>query len=142
MGEPEIRCGVNAPGGSALVFEVPGEPVPKQMGALIRGRVTKSTRVRSWEDTVRVYSAREVMRVGWRPDPEARYSVSLCFYIADHRIVDCDNLAKSTLDGLKRIRGGYGWFVFHDDSQVDHLEIRKCVDRSRPRVAVEIRVIT
>ena len=114
-----------------LRFTVPGEPIPKQMGVMIGGRVTKQRRVKGWEDTVRIFAQLAMAKVRWVTTAEDRYAVELVVYVADHRRTDCDNLSKSILDGLK-------WAAFPDDSQVTDLLVRKRVDPSRPRVEVTI----
>jgi Holliday junction resolvase RusA-like endonuclease len=116
-----------------LKFVVPHEPVPKQLGVVMgRGRrVYKGARVAGFEMTVRTYCLRETMRCGWRAKNEERFAVELVVFVADLRRTDCDNLAKSILDGLKTV-------AFPDDSQVTDLLVRKRVDHEKPRVEITI----
>ena len=127
----EVRSNDARAGTRELRFTVPGEPVPKQMGVIFRGRVTKGGRVKAYEDTVRLYARLEITRARWVTTADDRYAVELVVFVADHRRTDCDNLSKSILDGLK-------WAAFPDDSQVTDLLVRKRVDPSRPRVEVTI----
>lgn len=116
-----------------LKFVVPHEPVAKQLGVMMgQGRrVYKSARVSDFETTVRTYCLRETMRCGWRATKGERFACELVVYVSDHRRTDCDNLAKSILDGLKTI-------AFPDDSQITDLLVRKRLDAGNPRVEITV----
>ena len=113
-----------------LHFVVPHEPRPKQMGALIKGRVVVRGHARAFEDIVRLHCRLERMRQG-APILPGPVAVTLHAFVGDARTVDADNLAKCALDGLKRE-------AFEDDRQVIELHVFKAVDRDRPRLEIEI----
>jgi crossover junction endodeoxyribonuclease RusA len=57
--------------------------------------------------------------------------VRIDLFLPDKRRRDIDNLSKAILDGCNNI-------VWKDDTQVCYLRIRKFLDKSAPRVNVEI----
>jgi Holliday junction resolvase RusA-like endonuclease len=116
-----------------LAFTVPGDPVPAQMGRIgIGGKILVSGRVKGYRDKVRLHTRMHVQKQDWqRGDASARYAVTLRCFVEDNRVIDCDNLAKCILDGIKRE-------AFHDDRQVVDLHVFKRVDRERPRVEIEV----
>lgn len=59
---------------------------------------------------------------------DARYLVGMRVTFADMRVADLDNVVKNVLDGLKKAG------VYKDDSQVDGLEVRRAINKLRPRV--------
>lgn len=102
-----------------IYFAVSGHPVPKQSYRAVKGGGGyTSPRVKAWQDHVSA-RARETME-GNAP-LKGPVSVRLIFYLDHRRRVDCDNLSKGVLDGMRRI-------VFGDDCQVVNLHIMKFMD--------------
>lgn len=115
------------------VFEVPGEPVPKQRARTVKGRTYTPERTREAEDAVLV----AWMKAGVRHTPlkSDRYGVHLTFFRKTKRACDIDNLAKTVLDALN----GVAWV---DDSQVAILTLAKASARTdRPRTVVRIELV-
>jgi Holliday junction resolvase RusA-like endonuclease len=122
---------VGAARASCLRFTVAGDPVPKQPGIVRGTRVVKTQKVARYEMTVRLHALQHARRDRWTTTPEERFSVEIRAFVRDMRWIDCDNIAKSVLDGLKKV-------AFPDDNQVDHLIVRKAVDPVFPRVEITI----
>lgn len=118
---------------SVLRFVVPGEPVPAQPAAIVNGYVARKGRARqrAYRDHVRIHTIVAVNAVRWRSTPDDRYSVVLRAFLGNLRVIDCDNIAKSSLDGIKTI-------AFPDDRQIVDLHIYKRLDADHPRLEVEI----
>lgn len=109
-------------------FAVAGEPVPKQSYRAVKGGGYTDPRVKAWQEHVTI-RARETMR---GEQPISGYvSVRLVFVLGNKRRVDCDNLSKGVLDGMRGI-------VFGDDSQVVNLHIVKRVDKDQTGVAIHV----
>ena len=125
-----------------LTYEVLGEPVPAQMGAMIRGRdggwvnaKAGQGRVRAYKDKVRVFTMLACQKARWEASREAEFAVTLRAFVGTLRTIDCDNIAKAALDAIKGV-------AFPDDRQVVRLVVEKRLDRERPRVEVEIERLT
>jgi Holliday junction resolvase RusA-like endonuclease len=106
---------------------VEGQPVPKQSYRAVKGGGYTDPRMKAWQTAV-AWKATEVMQ--GRDPLSGPVSVRLVFTLSTHRRVDCDNLSKGTLDGLRKI-------VFGDDSQVVNLHVVKHVEKN-PGVLIEI----
>jgi Holliday junction resolvase RusA-like endonuclease len=59
-----------------------------------------------------------------------RYRLKITAYRSNNRPVDADNLSKSVLDALQDAG------ILANDSQVDELFCRKCVDTTSPRIEI------
>ena len=115
-----------------LRITILGEPVPAQMGVLMGGgKVLRNKRSSAYRDHVRVLTMFAVNRAGWRSTAEESFSVTLRAFVGTLRVIDCDNLAKCALDGIKSI-------AFPDDRQVMRLLVEKALDRLNPRLEVEV----
>jgi len=119
---------------SALMFVVPGDPVPKARPRTVR---TKNGRRRTYTPE-KTLAAERAVAAACRKDckptvsDDAEYSVVVWFFCKTLRRSDVDNLAKTVLDGLNGV-------VWKDDSQVTDLEahiVRGCAE---PRTKVTIR---
>ena len=113
-------------------FVVPGRPTPKQRPRVQlysrRAVVYTPRETREYEESV-AWCARKAFREPFKGPVVAR----LRFYVAPGpRRGDCDNLAKSVLDGCRGI-------AFEDDGQVVRLEasVHPC-DRDGERAEVEV----
>lgn len=127
-----------------LRFVVQGEPVPAQMATLLPGggvstKGEKNVRARSYRDRVRLFAMAEINRARWHAQSDDAFAVELHAFVGDARVVDCDNLAKNVLDGLKSVRGRA--CIFPDDRQVVELHVTKAIDRERPRLEILVRRI-
>ena len=60
--------------------------------------------------------------------------VGFTLYFGTKRRADADNFSKLVLDALTDI-------VYHDDSQIQELNIRKAFDKKNPRIEVEVNVL-
>ena len=107
-----------------ITFFVKGEPVPKQSFRKTRNGGYIDPRVTAWADAVGYEAKQHVTEI-----ITTHVSVRMNFYLSNNRRVDCDNLSKNVLDGLKGI-------VFNDDSQVHKLVITKTVRKENPGVQV------
>ena len=116
-------------GGETVRFTVPGRPVPAARMTR-RGKWVKrqAQRYLAYKDEVG-WAAKQACRMPLQGLLAARIVV----YIAGEVYGDCDNYAKSLLDGCKQI-------VFDDDRQVAALTvIRRAVARgTEQRAEVEI----
>ena len=116
-------------GDGVVTFAIPGSPIPK-------GRPRKGPngwytpkRTKDYETLV----AQCAMVAGLRMDPEATCSVEIELHLSRRRF-DVDNAAKSILDGLQRMAGGW------NDRQVTSLIVREVsvLDASEERAVVTI----
>ena len=119
-----------------LRFVIDGQPVPAQMGVLLRGgglatKDKRHARVRSYKDRVRLFTMLAARQVNWSCGPEQDVSVLLRAFLENARVIDCDNIAKAALDAIKGA-------AFPDDRQVVDLRVVKTIDREKPRLEVEI----
>ena len=130
---PDAASG--SPGSAVLRFTVAGPPQPKERARRGKGgRWYTPERTRSYEARVRWLCAAAASRAGWARGPGAAYAVDLAMFFGDARRRDVDNATKAILDALN----GVAWL---DDSEVVELSVRRAIDRSTPRVEVEIRRI-
>lgn len=112
-----------------IAFTVQGVPVAKQSYRSLRaGGGYRNPRAAAWEQRIG-WTSRAVM--SGRPPIEGPVMARLAFVLPDHRRVDCDNLSKAVLDGIKKI-------VITDDCQVIELRITKKVNPHDPCVMVTI----
>lgn len=72
------------------------------------------------------------LRGRWQAPLRGRLSVTVLAYPPDRRRRDLDNTQKALLDALQHAG------VYEDDSQIDHLEIRRC--RPMPSGQVNITI--
>jgi Holliday junction resolvase RusA-like endonuclease len=122
---------------TAIVFTVPGKPVPKQRARKGPNGWYTPTETRRYERAVGFHAtrARQVhTATGGEWPMGRRYEVEVLCVWADRRRRDIDNVLKSVLDGLNGV-------LFADDSQV----VRAIVSRSEPeratRTVVRVRVL-
>ena len=122
---------------TVLAYIIEGSPVPAQMGAMIKGRdgtwitAKSSGRLREFKDRVRLLTSLRVRAARWECGPDEMIALTLRAFIEDARVIDLDNICKSTIDCLKRV-------AFPDDRQVTELHATKAIDRARPRLEIEI----
>lgn len=134
----------------SLRFIVPGDPVPKARARVGRkGWSYTPARTVAYEELV-AWSARKAMlEAGHEPlNSEARFAVTMDFYLGTERRCDLDNLIKALLDGLtpRKPRGrqrapGLFW---KDDSQVDIIAAQKAsaaTMRCEPHAVVVVRML-
>ena len=122
----------------SMLFEVPGDPVPKGRPRFENGHARTPQKTRTYEGTVRAYAlqARQNNALHMGPWPaDMRYSLRITLYPATMRRVDVDNLVKSLLDGGNGV-------LWDDDSQIDHIDVRRIWGDPRPRAMVAVEVIT
>lgn len=112
-----------------LAFTIPGPPVPCGRARVTRRGTFTPDRTRRYEAHVALCARVAVARANGFP-LAGDVAVRLDVYRVARR-GDCDNFAKSVLDGMRRI-------VFADDRQVQRLDVRMFVDRARPRVEVRV----
>lgn len=118
---------------STIEFSIPGKPQAKQ-----RHRTGKNgahytpKETRAYQRLCAAMASLSMAGLDW--DDSARYSVSLWIYFPDKRRRDLDNIEKSVFDGLNGT-------VWRDDSQVDHVEKWRMLDRDNPRVELTVRVM-
>lgn len=122
---------------TVLRFTIPGEPVPAQPAAIVNGFVAKKGRARqrAYRDRVRIHTIVAVNTAKWRSASGESYSVVLRAFVGNLRVIDCDNIAKSALDGIKTI-------AFPDDRQIVDLHVFKRLDPDQPRLEVEVTRLT
>ena len=63
-----------------------------------------------------------------------RLAIEVTIYFKTKRRADWDNFHKLSMDALSGI-------VWEDDSQIEQALVRKCYDKERPRIEVEVRVL-
>ena len=117
-----------------LSYTIPGDPVPSQPAALVNGAVQRKgrERQRSYRQRVQLYTRLAVNQYRWHDaEDDVEYHVTLRAYVGNRRTIDCDNIAKSALDGIKEV-------AFPDDRQVVRLVVEKHLDAAKPRLEVEI----
>lgn len=111
---------------SQVRFTVLGKPVAKQRPKFGKGRVYTPGLTKQYEEAVG-WAARGVIK-----EPFAGpVSVTIDAYI--HRKMDCDNIAKSILDGMNGI-------CYQDDDQVIELTVKKHKARDHWDQRAEIEV--
>jgi crossover junction endodeoxyribonuclease RusA len=121
--------------GSALRFTVAGNPVPKARARRGKGgRHYTPPKTRAFEQRVRWAGIAAASVAGWKPAAGASYALALFVVFPDRRPKDLDNVLKSVSDALN----GVAWL---DDAQVHELTVRRSIDRTAPRVEVQIRRI-
>ena len=110
-------------------FCVEGQPVPKQSYRAVKGGGYTSPRVKAWQEAV-AWKAKEAMQ--WRNPIEGPVSVRLVFILKNKRRMDCDNLSKGTLDGMRGI-------VYKDDNQIVNLHIiKRIIPKAITGVFIEV----
>jgi len=117
--------------GRECFFVVPGAPVPKARVRTVvhAGRTMSFTpkKTRAYEKAVKTIAA-----AAWPHGPTGHpIKLALTFYCHNKVRRDIDNLCKSVLDPLNGI-------VYVDDSQIFYLLAQKFVDRTHPRVDIQI----
>lgn len=118
-----------------IAFVVPGNPRPADRP---RAHVTKSGKQimfkvgksREYEQLVALLAKKAFRAQGIRTALDGPVRLGACFYRADARRCDIDNLLKSVLDGLTKAR------AWRDDSQVVEVVISKRLSRTSPRAEV------
>lgn len=127
---------------TTLVYEIPGEPVPKARPRVerMRGRIVTTTPARTvaYESAVRMHTTAALARArraGVRWPTDARYAVELAVHRSTRQACDLDNLAKAYLDGAQSV-------LYANDAQIDDLRIvRLEPDKANPRLVVSVRVM-
>ena len=111
-----------------ITFFVPGDPVPKQSFRYTKnGGGFTDPRMKAWQDTV------TILAKSYFHEPlKGNIRLMLVFNLRNRRKVDCDNLSKGVMDGLKNI-------AFGDDSKVTQLFILKYYNKALPGVRVWIK---
>lgn len=116
-----------------LVFEVPGEPVPKARARVVGGHAYTPERTSAYERTVSLLSrAARSSHPQWPLD--ARYSLRITLYPGTARRSDIDNAVKALADGM---RGS----VYLDDSQIDHIDVVRLWGEPPARALVAVTVL-
>lgn len=109
-----------------------GEPVPQSRPKFSRGRCYEDRRSADFKQRLRQAA---LAAMAGSPPLNGAVRAVLRFYrrfaITSKRFGDCDNLAKSALDGITGA-------VFADDSNVISLLVEKVQDKTRPRTEIEI----
>ena len=115
----------------ALMFEVPGPPVPKARPRAGRwGRFYTPQKTVAYERHVGSCALAAVLaNRKWVKTSE--YQVQLDIYYRDKRSGDLDNLEKSILDGMQGV-------VYDNDKQVAASIKRRHYDKEHPRVCVKV----
>lgn len=107
------RIGSNREDGVAVVtIELPWPPTVNHLHAVVRGRKVLSKKGREYREAVIDIAGRQEAMQG-------RLSVQIDAIPPDRRKCDLDNRLKAILDGLTHAN------VWTDDSQIDHLSIRR-----------------
>lgn len=76
-----------------------------------------------------------VAKSQWKGPPlEGDVEMSLTFYFRTKRRRDLDNQNKLILDALSGI-------VYHDDSQIAGLHLKRAYDNARPRIEITIQLV-
>lgn len=109
-----------------ISFVVEGDPVPWERAASNGGRRFTAPRTRAYEQLI----ADAARRAGATP-VACPMRLRLRFFRATAQRCDVDNLAKSIQDALNGV-------AYQDDSQIEHLDVSKAIDRECPRVEVEV----
>lgn len=114
-------------------FTIPGRPVPKERPRMGRGRrVFTPARTKEYEHFVgnSCRAALAAWNLGGRDwQTGATYKVEVTCYFKRGNTPDCDNLAKSILDGMNGI-------AYDDDRQVTWVSVMKCTGDERAEVTV------
>jgi len=110
-----------------LIFNVDGNPVPKQSYRHSKNGGYTPARVKAWQETV-AWKARSAVACANAPMIDGPCNVSLVFRLNHKRRVDLDNLSKAVLDGCNGI-------IWTDDKWVTELHLRKRQD-DNPGVSV------
>lgn len=128
---------------TALVFTVPGKPVPKQRARMGKGgRFYTPPDTRRYEALVRLHALKATQSYrlprGCLPrDPwpkSARYGIEVLATWGDARARDLDNLLKSICDGGNGV-------LWDDDSQIDRKTISRTLPEKAPRAVVRVTVL-
>jgi Holliday junction resolvase RusA-like endonuclease len=94
------------------------------------GHYVTRRQTRSFEALVRDTAALR-LGSGWRLD--GMYEMHLRFDLPTYQTRDWDNLCKAISDALNGV-------AYHDDNQVMHARVTKCIDKQLvPRVTVHLR---
>lgn len=118
-------------------FTVVGQPVGKQRARTFvhRGRVVSKTPAETVRYEKQVWLAARAV-VGFRHQPwTGPVRVTVRCFMGDARRRDLDNVIKSVTDALNKK-------IFHDDCQIADLYAVKRIDRARPRVEVELELLS
>jgi Holliday junction resolvase RusA-like endonuclease len=100
-------------------FRVEGTPRSKQSFKYRDGGGYTPPLTRAWQDMVTTRAKEAMATHGWNKiDGPVR--VQMTFLLPSKKRVDCDNLAKAVVDGLRHV-------CFTDDKQITALEIYKCL---------------
>jgi Holliday junction resolvase RusA-like endonuclease len=122
-----------------LKFVVPGPPVPKGRPRFGNGRAFTPKKTRDYEEHVRSQAAFAMGGCGPLRKPrwlktDQPVAMMLRIFWPDARRRDIDNNIKCILDSANGL-------VFDDDSQVSELHVSSAIDRSNPRVEVEVHLV-
>jgi|SRR5581483_2717080 len=104
--------------------------LPVSTNRLFQGRHILTREARETKEAL----AKEIW-VAWRQKPIfGPVAVDIIVYWPDARRRDLDNALKNLLDAGTHL-------LWTDDSQIEELRIRKGVDRSNPRIEIEVATI-
>lgn len=114
-----------------LQFTVLGPPVPKARPR-VTGRVTYTPkRTKDYEDAVRRWAHRVVVKFGGAWDDLGLFEVDCTFYMATNHACDTDNLIKSVLDGMEKV-------LFRNDNQVMKVSGLRVYGDANPRTEITV----
>lgn len=112
-----------------------GDAVPASRPRLVGDRVYTDSKYATFKRalTIELEAARRLFKVPVA-DKKERYKLSVWFYRKADR-ADLDNLVKGCADALQKS----GWV--NNDSRIDWLLVTKQIDKTNPRIVIELEVI-
>lgn len=121
-------------------FTFDGEPIPAMRPRVTRNGTFMPLAYRQYQMRLALSLRQSFGRLGNFPPTgdkarsaylkAHRYRLEIKAYRSNKRQVDADNLSKSVLDALQNAG------IVANDSQVDELFCRKCVDPTSPRIEI------
>jgi len=129
----DVRLGLVNVGADLISLTLPWPPSVNRIWRCVGGRVLLSADGRAYRQAVAV----AVLEQHGAGDPlTGRLSMVIEAYPPDRRRRDLDNLLKAILDSLEHTGS-----VYKNDSQIDHLSIRRMSVEKPGRAEVSIRQI-
>lgn len=123
-----------------LSFIVPGRPVSQPRPRVTRRGTFMPADYTEYRETVTAEAQVAAFELEQRGEPwDARaksYRVRMKFFMPDQRRSDIDKLEATILDALTNAG------VFEDDRLVDSVRKDRAIDAGRPRVEVEVEVLS